>query len=112
MRALVLCVSLRRFDHRGWYDRRALSFQEIVDVGMVAAMGPPGGGRSEISARLMRHYSILAYDELQTASIKTIFTTMNQHSFQAFPKDIQVPALLAQSFVTHQMFCSSTDGIS
>lgn len=82
--------ALFRFDHKGWYDRKGLTFQEVVDVGMVAAMGPPGGGRNEISARLLRHYCVLAYDELQRASIATIFQTLNRHCFQQFPPDIQV----------------------
>ncbi|CDI85223.1 hypothetical protein EPH_0053350 [Eimeria praecox] len=77
------------FDHRGWYDRKGLTFQEVVDVGMVAAMGPPGGGRNEISARLLRHYCVLAFDELQRASIATIFQTLTRHCFQQFPADIQ-----------------------
>lgn len=79
-----------RFDHKGWYDRKSLAFQEIVDVGMVAAMGPPGGGRNEISARLLRHYCILAFDELQRTSVATIFRTLNQHCFQNFSEDIKV----------------------
>ncbi|CDJ34396.1 uncharacterized protein EMH_0001030 [Eimeria mitis] len=86
------------FDHKGWYDRKGLTFQEVVDVGMVAAMGPPGGGRNEISARLLRHYCVLAFDELQRASIATIFQTLNRHCFQQFPPDIQAltdPLVLA-----------------
>jgi dynein heavy chain len=40
-------------DHRGWYDRKAKEkpFNKIEDIVFVAAMGPPGGGRSVITAR-------------------------------------------------------------
>ena len=33
-------------------------------------MGPPGGGRSAITPRLMRHYNIIAYTELDWSTIK------------------------------------------
>ncbi|KAL8439659.1 hypothetical protein Efla_004567 [Eimeria flavescens] len=78
------------FDHTGWYDRKTLQFQEVVDIGFVAAMGPPGGGRNEISGRLLRHYCILALDELQRTSVEKIFSTLSQHCFQQFSQDIQV----------------------
>ncbi|KAL8275069.1 hypothetical protein Esti_000948 [Eimeria stiedai] len=77
------------FDHKGWYDRKNLTFQEIVDIGFVAAMGPPGGGRNEISPRLLRHYCILVFDELQRQSMETIFSTLNLHCFQQFPQEIK-----------------------
>ncbi|OEH74384.1 dynein heavy chain related protein [Cyclospora cayetanensis] len=89
------------FDHKGWYDRKMLAFQQVVEVGLVAAMGPPGGGRNEISARLMRHYCILAFDELQRASITTIFQTLNRHCFQHFSQDIQA--------LTDSLVCATTD---
>lgn len=28
---------------------------------MLAAMGPPGGGRTFITARLIRHFNVIAY---------------------------------------------------
>ena len=46
---------LRQFlDHRGWYDNSDRSFRNIVDVQLVAAMGPPGGGRNSVSERYFR----------------------------------------------------------
>lgn len=34
---------LRQFmDHEGWYDRKELTFRRLIDVQLVAAMGPPG----------------------------------------------------------------------
>ena len=29
-------------DHGGWFDRKTLSFVDIVDISFIAAMGPPG----------------------------------------------------------------------
>lgn len=31
-------------------------FQDIYDVHVVAACGPPGGGRNPISPRLLKHF--------------------------------------------------------
>mmetsp|Transcript_9667 Transcript_9667/g.9382 ORF Transcript_9667/g.9382 Transcript_9667/m.9382 type:complete len:148 (+) Transcript_9667:2722-3165(+) len=38
-------------DHAGWYDRKSKEkpFNIIQDIILVSAMGPPGGGRSEIT---------------------------------------------------------------
>lgn len=51
-------------DHQGWYERKTLQFMKIEDVVFLSAMGPPGGGRAVITARLKRHYNIIAYTEL------------------------------------------------
>jgi len=41
-------------DHKGWYNRaeKEKPFMRIEDIIFVAAMGPPGGGRSAITNRL------------------------------------------------------------
>jgi dynein heavy chain len=46
---------LRQFlDYRGWYNRKELTFRYFEDMIMFSAMGPPGGGRSMISSRMVR----------------------------------------------------------
>ena len=39
-------------------------------------MGPPGGGRSKITPRIMRHFNFIVYSELTEESIKMIFNTI------------------------------------
>ena len=56
-------------DHDGWYDRKAIgSFRKLVDITFVCAMGPPGGGRNPITARLKRHFNYISFVELEDES--------------------------------------------
>lgn len=56
-------------DHGGWYDRKAIgSFRKLVDITFVCAMGPPGGGRNPITARLKRHFNYVSFVELEDDS--------------------------------------------
>uniref|UniRef100_A0A8C3ES90 Dynein axonemal heavy chain 3 n=1 Tax=Corvus moneduloides TaxID=1196302 RepID=A0A8C3ES90_CORMO len=46
-------------DHGHWYDRKDASHISIRDVLLVSAMGPPGGGRNDITGRFTRHLNIV-----------------------------------------------------
>ncbi|KAG5875163.1 hypothetical protein JTB14_033740 [Gonioctena quinquepunctata] len=60
-------------DFEGWYDRRNIGeFRKIVDVNFVAAMGPPGGGRNPVTARLLRHFHYLTFLEMEDSSKRKI----------------------------------------
>ena len=65
-------------DYKGWYDRKDKEkpFKKIEDIIFIAAMGPPGGGRSVITPRLQRHFNIMTYTDLQDESVHTIFFTI------------------------------------
>jgi dynein heavy chain len=56
------------FGQSGWYDRKVLSFREIVDFVYVTAMGPPGGGRNPITPRFIRHFNVIGYAEMSNES--------------------------------------------
>jgi dynein heavy chain len=47
---------------------------KIEDIIFVAAMGPPGGGRSALTKRLERHFNIITYTNLGKESITMIFS--------------------------------------
>ena len=51
-------------DHKGWYNRKDLLWMKIERVTILAAMGPPGGGRTFITNRIIRHFNIIAYNDL------------------------------------------------
>jgi len=46
---------------------------KLDDIILLAAMGPPGGGRNSVTNRLVRHFNILAYPELDRDIINQIF---------------------------------------
>lgn len=47
-------------------------------------MGPPGGGRTFITGRLVRHFNVIAYTQLDKETINVIFTTLIDHFYRKF----------------------------
>lgn len=50
--------------------------REIVDTTILSAMGPPGGGRNLITARLLRHYFVFSTNESDDKTLTRIFGTI------------------------------------
>ena len=44
-------------------------------------MGPPGGGRNDISGRFTRHLNIIAIDSFDDATMTMIFTSISDWHF-------------------------------
>lgn len=63
-------------DHGGWYDRKENAFRQLVDVQFVAAMGPPGGGRTSITQRYVRHFNLLNFVPFSNESLQRVFGTI------------------------------------
>ena len=65
-------------DMKGWYDRKSKekSFTYVVDLTFVAAMGPPGGARSEITQRYLRHFNIINVVDFNDSSLYRVFETI------------------------------------
>jgi hypothetical protein len=57
----------------------------------VAAMGPPGGGRSAITQRYQRHFNLTSVTDFDDATLQRIFTTvLDWHlTKSSFPSNIQ-----------------------
>eukprot|EP00879_Flechtneria_rotunda_P021775 GHRR01022961.1.p1 GENE.GHRR01022961.1~~GHRR01022961.1.p1 ORF type:complete len:315 (+),score=119.62 GHRR01022961.1:388-1332(+) len=64
-------------DHGGWYDRADNTFRQLVDMQLVAAMGPPGGGRNHITPRILRHFNVIAINEFDDATYTRIYTAIS-----------------------------------
>uniref|UniRef100_A0A0X3PWV9 Dynein heavy chain 3 n=1 Tax=Schistocephalus solidus TaxID=70667 RepID=A0A0X3PWV9_SCHSO len=63
-------------DHGYWFDIRDNTKQNLVDVLFLAAMGPPGGGRNEITTRFTRHLNVLGVNESDDATMNRIFSVI------------------------------------
>lgn len=48
-------------------------FKNLVDIIFVSAMGPPGGGRTFVTPRLLRHVNLISVAEFDETSLKKIF---------------------------------------
>lgn len=49
---------------------------EIEGTTLCAACGPPGGGRQEVSARFLRHFTMLCLPPPSEAAMRTIFSAI------------------------------------
>jgi dynein heavy chain len=63
-------------DQGGFYDVNKLFFKNVQDLVCVSACAPPGGGRNEVSPRLLRHFSMIWLTNLSTGSMCRIFSSI------------------------------------
>ena len=48
---------------KGWFDRsNDLAFRKIIDIVFIASLGPPGGGRQDMTARFVRPFNVVGAD--------------------------------------------------
>ena len=60
----------------------------LEDIILLTAMGPPGGGRTLVTARILRHFNIISYTELDEVTIKEIFNSLVKNFFSRFSEGI------------------------
>uniref|UniRef100_A0A670KA86 Dynein axonemal heavy chain 3 n=1 Tax=Podarcis muralis TaxID=64176 RepID=A0A670KA86_PODMU len=63
-------------DHGHWYDKKDTSRLDIVDVLFLSAMGPPGGGRNDITGRFTRHLNIISISAFDDEILTKIFASI------------------------------------
>ncbi|XP_066933177.1 dynein axonemal heavy chain 2-like [Clytia hemisphaerica] len=76
-------------DYGFWFDRQKQSMKFIKDMLLVAAMGPPGGGRTHISERLKSRFNLINMTFPQDSQIKRIFGTMITQKLQEFEEEVK-----------------------
>jgi dynein heavy chain, axonemal len=64
---------------------------------VLSAMGPPGGGRTFITPRCLRHFNILTYTELDEITIVQIFSSLTTFFLKKFNESVrdQIPNLIS-----------------
>ncbi|XP_028914074.1 dynein heavy chain 3, axonemal isoform X2 [Ornithorhynchus anatinus] len=72
-------------DHGHWYDKKDTSRLDVIDLLLVSAMGPPGGGRNHITGRFTRHLNIISINAFEDEILSKIFSSVvNWHFGKGF----------------------------
>ncbi len=71
-------------------SRKDTSKLHLEDIVMLAAMGPPGGGRNHVTHRFLRHFNIIGIDAFDEETMKNIFSPiMEWHFNQGFENSLR-----------------------
>ena len=85
--------------------RKDTSIIHLEDILMLAAMGPPGGGRNHVTHRLLRHFNIVSIDTFDEATMQSIFTPIiDWHFNNGF--DVALKRFSRVSITLHFHLCS------
>ena len=97
-------------DHTGWWKRIPFhTFCKVLDIVMIGAMGPPGGGRNPVSNRFLRHFNQIAHTDLGFDSLFAIFNTILNGKMINYSKDIQdiIQSTVEASIQVYFQVCQS-----
>ncbi|XP_015509159.2 dynein axonemal heavy chain 3 isoform X1 [Neodiprion lecontei] len=76
-------------DHGYWFDPKDTTILYLVDILMIAAMIPPGGGSNVVTSRLTRHMHIIGIDSFDDSTMTKIFTSiLDWHLAKGFDSNV------------------------
>jgi len=76
-------------DYGGWYERAKQTWRYILDMQLMVAMGPPGGGRSVISGRLQSRFNLINFTAPESKDMIRIFSSILVPKLQEFEDDVK-----------------------
>ncbi|GAB0191735.1 dynein heavy chain 7, axonemal [Grus japonensis] len=86
-------------DHWNWYDLKDCSMIKLVDVQIVCAMGPPGGGRNPVTPRFLRHFNTVTINEFDDESMYTIFSRILDWHLTVWPETTESAGMIKRLWV-------------
>lgn len=99
-------------DQGGFYDRPQFFFKQIEKFIILCAAAPPGGGRSALTPRFMRHFHIFNLPDPSEESMRSIFEAILREflSHNHFPESVRKLAGLAVA-ATVDMYTQITNNL-
>jgi dynein heavy chain, axonemal len=76
-------------DYGFCYDRAKQTLKYINDILLIAAMGPPGGGRQYISPRIQSRFNVINMTFPNEVSLSKIFGTIINQKLQDFEEEVK-----------------------
>ena len=76
-------------DNGFWYDRAKCEVTNIMDMQLMAAMAPPGGGRSAFSQRVQACFSLVNVTSPSDSQLKRIFSTLLGAKLSDFEDEVK-----------------------
>ncbi|XP_038822889.1 dynein heavy chain 6, axonemal-like [Salvelinus namaycush] len=101
---------IRQFiELQGVFDAKTLTWKGIQDVTLCAACAPPGGGRQNLSPRLLRHFSVLLLPHPSSNTMQHIFQVQLGKFFgiRDFSKEVRKcrETLVSASITVYNEMC-------
>uniref|UniRef100_A0A3Q3RVK4 Dynein axonemal heavy chain 2 n=1 Tax=Mastacembelus armatus TaxID=205130 RepID=A0A3Q3RVK4_9TELE len=85
-------------DYGFWYDRQKQT--QMIDMFLLASMGPPGGGRTHISGRLQSRFNLINMTFPNDSQIRRIYSTMINQKLQGFKEEVKpIGGVLTQATI-------------